>query len=105
MGSNLTQGMEVKCLCLSTGRGLATSWSPVQEFLPTDLDLVTDVKRKVHGGGQGLNWAVEPKGKKYFIDSSVLHFTRNKYLHETDSPLVALLVKKSRVLWNRLPCP
>jgi hypothetical protein len=51
--SNPTQGIDVLCLCcvliflcLCTGRGLATSWSLVQEVLPTLLDLVIDVKRK-----------------------------------------------------------
>jgi hypothetical protein len=39
------------------------SWSPVQGVLPTVLDLVTEVKRKFHGGIQGLNWAAEPKEK------------------------------------------
>jgi hypothetical protein len=34
-------------LCLCTGRGLVTSWSPVQGVQPTVLDLVTEVKRKV----------------------------------------------------------
>jgi hypothetical protein len=34
-------------LCLCTGRGLATSWSPVQGVLPTLLDLVSEVKRRV----------------------------------------------------------
>jgi hypothetical protein len=33
-------------LCFRTGRGLATSWSPVQGVVPTVLDLVTEVKRK-----------------------------------------------------------
>jgi hypothetical protein len=37
----------VRFLCLCTGRGLATSRSPVQGVLPTVLDLVTGVKRKV----------------------------------------------------------
>jgi hypothetical protein len=34
-------------LCLCTGRGLATSWSPAQGVLPPVLDLVTEGKRKV----------------------------------------------------------
>jgi hypothetical protein len=34
-------------LCLCTGRGLATSWSPVQGVLPTVLDLATEMKGKV----------------------------------------------------------
>jgi hypothetical protein len=34
-------------MCLCTGRGLATSWLPVQGVLPTILDLVNEVKRKV----------------------------------------------------------
>jgi hypothetical protein len=38
--------------------------SPVQGVLPTVLDLVTEVKQKVHGGSQGPNWAVEPKEEK-----------------------------------------
>jgi hypothetical protein len=62
-------------LCLCTGRGLATSWSPVQGVLPTVLDRVTEVKQKFHGGGQGLNWAVEPKGGK----RSITVFTRTVY--------------------------
>jgi hypothetical protein len=54
VGSNPTLGTEVYYLCcvyvflcLCTGRGPATSWSPVQGVLPTVLDLVTEVKRKV----------------------------------------------------------
>jgi hypothetical protein len=35
----------------------------VQGVPPTVLDLVTEVKRKFHGGGLALNWAVEPKEK------------------------------------------
>jgi hypothetical protein len=55
-------------MCLCTGRGLETSWSPVQGVLPTVLGLVTELKRKVScrrprpelgcsakgGGGTGL---------------------------------------------------
>jgi hypothetical protein len=58
-------------LCLCTGRGLATSWPPVQGVLSTVLDLVTEVKRKVHVGGQGLNCAVEPNLKKLETVSNI----------------------------------
>jgi hypothetical protein len=34
-------------LCFCTGRGLATSCSPVQGVPPTVLDLVIDLKREV----------------------------------------------------------
>jgi hypothetical protein len=43
LGSNLTWGMDVivrlfcVCVVLRAGRGLATSWSPVQGVLPTVL--------------------------------------------------------------------
>jgi hypothetical protein len=37
----------VRFLCLCTGRGFVTSWSPVQGVLPTVLDLVTEVKWKI----------------------------------------------------------
>jgi hypothetical protein len=54
MGSNPTSGMDFWCLCYVciflcsyTGKGLATSWSPVQGVLPIVLDLVTEMKWKV----------------------------------------------------------
>jgi hypothetical protein len=62
-------------LCLCTGRGLATSWSPIQGVLPTALDLVTEVKRKFHGGGQGLNWAVEPNKTNFLGLSQQANYT------------------------------
>jgi hypothetical protein len=45
--SHSRHGCLMSVLCLCTGRGLATSWSPVEWVLPTFLDLVTEVKRKV----------------------------------------------------------
>jgi hypothetical protein len=71
VGSNPTQGMNVQCLgcvfvfmCLYTGRGLATSWSPVQGVLPTVLDLVTEVKRKVSWRRPRPELGCRAKGKK-----------------------------------------
>jgi hypothetical protein len=52
-------------LCLWTGRGLATSWSPVQGVLPIVRDLVnwseTESFMEV---GQGPSWGCSAKGKK-----------------------------------------
>jgi hypothetical protein len=45
--------------CLCTGRGLATSWSPVQGVLRSVLDLVTQAKRKVSS-----KFGCRAKGKK-----------------------------------------
>jgi hypothetical protein len=50
-------------LCLCTGRGLATSWSPVQGLL-TVLDLVTEVKRKVPWRWPRPELGCRAKGKK-----------------------------------------
>jgi hypothetical protein len=59
----------------AVSRCLAKSWSPVQGVLPAVLDLVTEVKRRFYGGGQGLNWAVEPKKKKSsFYHCSILMY-------------------------------
>jgi hypothetical protein len=51
-------------LCLCTGRDLATSWSPAQGFLPTLLDLVTDVTRKVSWKRPRPELGCRAKGKK-----------------------------------------
>jgi hypothetical protein len=51
-------------LCLCTGRGLATSWSPVQGVLPTVLDLVTEVKRKVSWRRPRTELGCRARGKK-----------------------------------------
>jgi hypothetical protein len=48
-------------------RGIETSWSPVQGVLPTVLGLVTEIKRKFHGGGQGRNLGVDPQKKKIYM--------------------------------------
>jgi hypothetical protein len=78
VGWNPTQGMDVYCLCcvciflcLCTGRGLATSWSPVQEVLPTVLDLITEVKRKVSWRRPRSELGCRAKGKNNII--MVLH--------------------------------
>jgi hypothetical protein len=52
-------------LCLCTGRGLETSWSPVQGVLPTVLDLVTEVKRKVLRRRRRPELGCRHKGKKF----------------------------------------
>jgi hypothetical protein len=72
--SNPTQGMVVYCLCcmcvvlcLCIGRGLAMNWSPVQGVLPTDLDLVTEVKRKVSWRRPGPELGCRAKGKNMVL--------------------------------------
>jgi hypothetical protein len=64
-------------LCSCTGRGLATSWSPVQGILPTALDLVTEVKRKVSWRRPRTKLG-RTKGKKFpiwTIAEAVVHKT------------------------------
>jgi hypothetical protein len=51
-------------LCLCTGSGLATSWSPVQGVLPLVLDLVTEVKRKVSWRRPRPEWGCRATGGK-----------------------------------------
>jgi hypothetical protein len=70
-------------LRLCTGRGLATSWSPVQGALPTVLDLVNEVKWKVSWRRPRPELGSRAKGKKSFqphyvpgVDSAS---NRNKY--------------------------
>jgi hypothetical protein len=76
VGSSQTQGMDVYYLCcvcvflcLCTGRGVATSWSPVQGVLPTVLYLVTEVKRKVLWRRPRPELGCRAKGKKSGISS------------------------------------
>jgi hypothetical protein len=51
-------------LCLCTGRGLATSWLLVQGVLPTVLDLITEVKRKVSWKRPRPELGCRAKGRK-----------------------------------------
>jgi hypothetical protein len=51
-------------LCLCTGKGLATSWSPFKGVLPTVLDLLTEVKRKVSWRRPRPELGCRAKGKK-----------------------------------------
>jgi hypothetical protein len=55
--------LRVRFLCLYTGRGLATSWSPVQGVLPTAIDLIIEVKRKVSWRRLGPELGCRAKGK------------------------------------------
>jgi hypothetical protein len=50
--------------CVYTGRGLATSWSPIQGVLPTVMDLVTELKRKVWWRRPRPELGFRAKGKK-----------------------------------------
>jgi hypothetical protein len=54
-------------LCLCTGRGIATNWSPVQGVLPTVLDLVTEVKQKVSWRRPVLELVCRAKRKKFMM--------------------------------------
>jgi hypothetical protein len=56
-------------LCLCTGRGLATCWSPVQGVLPTVLDLVTEVKRKVSWRRPRPELGCRVKGEKTEVNT------------------------------------
>jgi hypothetical protein len=74
VGSNLTLGMDVDCLCcvciflcFCTVRGIATGWSPVQGVLSTVLDLVTGVKRKVSWRRPRSELGYRAKGKKTVV--------------------------------------
>jgi hypothetical protein len=59
-------------LRLCTVRGLTTSWSPVQEVLPTVLDLVTEMKRKVSWRWPRAEFGCRAKGKKCYTTSIIL---------------------------------
>jgi hypothetical protein len=92
LGLNPTQGMGVWCLCvcvcvcvcacvflcLYTGRGLTTSWSPAQGVLPNVQDLVnrseTESFMEV---GQGPKCAVAPERGKSVIFNLWLRFPNN----------------------------
>jgi hypothetical protein len=57
----------------AVSRGLATSWSPVQGVLPIVLDLVTEMKRKFYGGGQGPKLGSRATGKKIVLRRTNTH--------------------------------
>jgi hypothetical protein len=63
-------GVACTFLCVSVRGERPSDELITRQKSPTDfLDLVTEVKRKMfHGGGQGLNWAVEPKENRNLTD-------------------------------------
>jgi hypothetical protein len=57
------------------GRGLSTSWSPVQGVLPTVLDLVTEVKRKVSWRRPRPKLGCRATGKKRYRRRRISSYT------------------------------
>jgi hypothetical protein len=61
MGSNSTLGMDVcarlfsVCVALCVGSDLATSWLPVQEFLPTVYRQGNEKVAKAHKGCRAID--------------------------------------------------
>jgi hypothetical protein len=86
-------------LCLCTGRGLATSWWPVQGVLPTVIDLVTEVKRKVSWRRPRPELGCRAKGKKIF--STRFHFVR---MWNFCFKLPAAAIQYSRIPFPLVPC-
>jgi hypothetical protein len=85
-------------LCLYTGRGLATSWSPAQGFIPAVFNLgnwsETESFMEV---GQGPNWGCSAKGKKSYAFGFLLLilYTSSLRAHTQAREASALLVKWS----------
>jgi hypothetical protein len=80
-------------LCLSTGRGLATSWSPVQGVLPTLLDLVTEVNRKVSWRRPRPELGCRAKGKNIIL----------KYNDENSRPQI-IMDNNNNSFWCMSDC-
>lgn len=59
-------------LCLCTCRDLATSCSHAQVVMPTVLDLVSEVERKVSWGQQRPELGCRSKGEKKTVQTSAL---------------------------------
>jgi hypothetical protein len=68
VGSNPTQDMDVWCVCvcvfLCLGRGLATSWSPVQGDLPSVNDQETEKSALCSEVGASSQMGAKRKKKK-----------------------------------------
>jgi hypothetical protein len=101
VGSSPTEGMDVYCLCCvcvflcsCAGRGLATSWSPVQGVLQTVLDLVTEVKRKVSWRRPRAELGCRAKGKKMIL---FIPYGSDRQLKATEV-LTKFMQQKSYVL-------
>jgi hypothetical protein len=77
----------VRFSVLCTGRGLVKSSSPVQVVLPTVLDLVTEVKRKVSWRRPRPEMGCRAKG----IYAYIYRYKWTKYFHFLDNYIVNCL--------------
>jgi hypothetical protein len=57
------------CLCLCTGRGLATSWSPVQRVLPTVPDQETEETQPYAPKAGASSQVWEQRGRKKILSA------------------------------------
>jgi hypothetical protein len=80
VGSNPNQGMDIWCVCaffcvcvvLCLGRGLATSWSPVQGVLPSVNDQETEKLALCSKSGSKLpKWEQRGRKKIYWTEISL----------------------------------
>jgi hypothetical protein len=80
VGSDLTEGMGVHCLCVCASRDFATSWSPAQGVLPNVYYLVnrgeTESFMEI---GQGISWDYGAKRNKE--NDKAKHGRRHSYAY------------------------